>query len=540
MADSNPNPHKPATPTSTEVRFIKDAANENAVEVRVVAGDRKQSASSSDSRRGKGCCPKLFDRASGSWWNPKFDSSLIEKEFKKSSFPQIRRRFRYALCYIMLACVVWMIYLAVLVGTSSSSEGCQNWWGYFVGFGALTVLCILLIKFISTNFYQRHMPKTHFILACVLAGLILGTFAYDPDCTARTQGPRGMSVVATFALCVETILMMYTVIPLPFLPTVALMFLFSVAYEVLYFSIYNSDSERLGEEITTKIFLHICVHLMGIHIFFMQAVRSRSTFMKIGQALVARKQHKDEKQLKMAAIHHLMPEVVAEELLSKDEDDPMAPRGVHKPFRPFYMNRMENVSILFADIAGFTRMSANKEAATLVGLLNDLFGRFDRLCEKSGCEKICTLGDCYYCVSGCPIPCDKHAYNCVEMGLSMVESIKEFCEDTGENVNMRVGIHTGTVLCGVMGSRRFKFDVWSGDVNIANKMEASGEPGKVHVSEKTAEFLADKYILKENRSNQQPMLLGTRKYIPHSLVQYVLLFVLFPQNCCIYGVMCTV
>ena len=70
------------------------------------------------------------------------------------------------------------------------------------------------------------------------------------------------------------------------------------------------------------------------------------------------------------------------------------------PFRPFNMNAMENVSILFADIVGFTRMSSNKTATQLVGLLNDLFGRFDRMCSQCHCEKISTLGDCYYCVSG--------------------------------------------------------------------------------------------------------------------------------------------
>ena len=77
---------------------------------------------------------------------------------------------------------------------------------------------------------------------------------------------------------------------------------------------------------------------------------------------------------------------------------------------------MNDVSILFADIVGFTKMSSNKTASQLVGLLNDLFGRFDNLCTQSGCEKISTLGDCYYCVSGCPEPTMDHATNCVEMG----------------------------------------------------------------------------------------------------------------------------
>ncbi len=186
-------------------------------------------------------------------------------------------------------------------------------------------------------------------------------------------------------------------------------------------------------------------------------------------------------------------------------------------FRPFNMNTMDNVSILFADIVGFTKMSSNKTASQLVGLLNDLFGRFDDLCTQCGCEKISTLGDCYYCVSGCPEPTLTHATNCVEMGktflisffvgtctlisflpgLAMIAAIKEFDEDRHESVNMRVGIHTGTVLCGIVGKTRFKFDVWSNDVNFANKMESTGKPGQVHISERTYSFLKNDYLVED-------------------------------------------
>lgn len=163
------------------------------------------------------------------------------------------------------------------------------------------------------------------------------------------------------------------------------------------------------------------------------------------------------------------------------------------------MKRMEPVSILFADIVGFTKMSANKSAPALVGLLNDLFGRFDRLCELTGCEKISTLGDCYYCVAGCPEPRPDHAYCCVEMGLGMIQAIEQFCQETCETVSMRVGVHTGTVLCGILGMKRFKFDVWSNDVNLANLMEQLGVAGKVHLSEATARFLDDHYQREDGR-----------------------------------------
>ncbi|KAL7062673.1 hypothetical protein AAHC03_0500 [Spirometra sp. Aus1] len=174
---------------------------------------------------------------------------------------------------------------------------------------------------------------------------------------------------------------------------------------------------------------------------------------------------------------------------------PMPVRAVR--FRKFHVSQMENVSILFADIVGFTKMSSNKSASHLVYLLNDLFGRFDSLCELTKCEKIATLGDCYYCVSGCPNSVDDHAERIVEMGRAMCLAIQQFDNDHNEQVNMRVGVHTGKVICGLVGTRRFKFDVWSNDVTLANKMESSGEAGKVHISEATLEFVKEIYEVSE-------------------------------------------
>ncbi|KAL5961566.1 Adenylate cyclase type 2, partial [Taenia solium] len=169
------------------------------------------------------------------------------------------------------------------------------------------------------------------------------------------------------------------------------------------------------------------------------------------------------------------------------------PAGHAVKFRKFHVSQMENVSILFADIVGFTNMSSNKSASQLLLLLNDLFGRFDSLCELNQCEKIATLGDCYYCVSGCPNSVPDHAERIVEMGRSMCVAIQQFDDDHAEQVNMRVGVHTGKVICGLVGTRRFKFDVWSNDVTLANQMESSGQAGKVHISETTLEFVKDIY-----------------------------------------------
>lgn len=138
----------------------------------------------------------------------------------------------------------------------------------------------------------------------------------------------------------------------------------------------------------------------------------RGTFIKVGQNLLVRRQLELEKQLKEKMITSMMPKVVADMLLKETKYDHDYTLQRHRPsasdlnlksmFRPFHMHSMKNVSILFADIVGFTKMSSTKTAEQLVEILNDLFERFDSLCGIYGCEKISTLGDCYYCVSGCP------------------------------------------------------------------------------------------------------------------------------------------
>lgn len=166
-------------------------------------------------------------------------------------------------------------------------------------------------------------------------------------------------------------------------------------------------------------------------------------------------------------------------------------------FKKIYMSRHENVSILFADIVGFTAISSTCPAADLVRTLNELFARFDKLAEKYHQLRIKILGDCYYCISGAPEERPDHAVLCVHMGLSMVEAIKSVREQTKSPVDMRVGVHTGAVLAGVMGQKQWQFDVYSKDVELANKMESGGLPGMVHISEKTYSFLNGEFEVKD-------------------------------------------
>ncbi|TPP67108.1 Adenylate cyclase type 9 [Fasciola gigantica] len=250
---------------------------------------------------------------------------------------------------------------------------------------------------------------------------------------------------------------------------------------------HGVSRERTIHEIK-RILTWLCVFIVMFHVSFWSHLRRRVAFLLMGQSLYARARNKRSTARQISWIDAIMPSVVSKEYIALRKKN----TGLSSEMW-VYSKPVDNVSILFADIVGFTRMSSSKTAQQVVYLLSDLYNSFDELCDATQCEKIATLGDCYYCVSGCPLPRKNHAECCIEMGLGMCRIIKQFNQVHSESVNMRVGIHTGKVNAAIIGQIRFRYDVYSYDVAIANSMESSGLPGRVHISETTYELIKHIY-----------------------------------------------
>jgi adenylate cyclase len=157
------------------------------------------------------------------------------------------------------------------------------------------------------------------------------------------------------------------------------------------------------------------------------------------------------------------------------------------------------VTVLFADVVDFTRLSAHLSPTELVVLLNEIFSTLDRLAEQHSLEKIKTIGDAYMVVGGLPTPRPDHAEAVAEMALDIHKEIAPFFKMKKDDkpLCVRIGIHTGPVVAGVIGTKKFSYDLWGDTVNIASRMESHGLGGRIQVTATTYERLRDKYLFEE-------------------------------------------
>lgn len=182
-------------------------------------------------------------------------------------------------------------------------------------------------------------------------------------------------------------------------------------------------------------------------------------------------------------------------------------------------------TVLFADIVGFTNISGEVSPAKLVFLLNKIFSLFDHLAEKHGLEKIKTIGDAYMVVGGIPTECPNHAESMAEMALDMQQAIAYFNQENKQDFAIRIGINTGPVVAGVIGTKKFIYDLWGDAVNIASRMESHGIPGCIQMSQSTYEKIKGKFVIErrgmvyvKGKGEMATYLLMSR--LPQPLIKY--------------------
>ncbi len=181
-----------------------------------------------------------------------------------------------------------------------------------------------------------------------------------------------------------------------------------------------------------------------------------------------------ERQRSETLLHNVMPEEIADRLKA----DPAA-----------IADNFKGVTVLFADLVGFTEMSTRMEPKALVDMLNGVFTRFDALTDRYGLEKIKTIGDAYMVVGGLPALREDHAEAVAALALDMMAAANE------SNTALRIGIHSGPVVAGVIGKRKFAYDLWGDTVNTAARMESHGEPGRIQVTRATRDLLGDEFAV---------------------------------------------
>lgn len=189
-------------------------------------------------------------------------------------------------------------------------------------------------------------------------------------------------------------------------------------------------------------------------------------------------------------LHNILPQLIANRLKGFHQDSTQLDKAM-------IADSFDETTVLFADIVGFTQISKQVSPEELVSLLNQIFSRFDTLVEKHQVEKIKTIGDAYMVVAGVPEADPKHLHNIANLALDMLKEMEKLRKELELNIQVRIGFHTGAVVAGVIGHKRFIYDLWGDTVNIASRLESHGTPRHIHIAEDTWELLKDSYVFEK-------------------------------------------
>ncbi|KTF92731.1 hypothetical protein cypCar_00014635 [Cyprinus carpio] len=333
----------------------------------------------------------------------KFKSHDLEHLYQQHSSGQRRTSLVVTnVIDILTKLHILFIYLAVAPEMVDSQQGWLA--GLFMGLGAVICVLVLTCKGLMSPDYLRYAGLASWLSQTVQA---LGGLAY---------GLENQSWYVLFTLFAT-----YTLLPLPLLWSIFIGF-FTAALHLLVDALRNYNDTAIVRKLLAKGLLYMGMNTAGLFIHYLSDRAQRQAFLETRRCIEGRVKMERENQRQERLVMSILPRFIAMEMIGDMTamEDELLPQQFHKT----YIHQYKDVSILFADIKGFTSLSMTMSAQELVRTLNELFGRFDRLAEENHCMRIKILGDCYYCVSGVPEPQTAHARCCVEMGLAMINTIR--------------------------------------------------------------------------------------------------------------------
>ncbi|XP_035736454.1 adenylate cyclase type 2-like isoform X3 [Vespa mandarinia] len=426
--------------------------------------------------------------------------SSLRKQFKYKNLEKLytsyqrRLQYGYLSLFVLVEIILGFVYCFVLIMMVNIEE-------CFPDVIVHSIIGALLCPTIALSFRSKIIAKNTYLpvlLSClVVTLLVIGdlmvplyyTLAYTEDIAP---------IRPTYAT--HTLLACYVFLPLTEnLHAFVLGITATMCYLATLFLITYRNTPDYISKITTDAIYYVCVNGLGLYFRFMNEVVIRRSFLDRRKCVETTLKLNYEKDQEEQLTRSILPQHIAARIKKDfrdifkfmEEHKKAPPKG--RPRNDLCVETHNNVSILYADVVNFSGLTLSLPVRKLVETLNDLFGSFDEASERHNVLRIKFLGDCYYCVSGVPTPNSQHAKNCVDLGLDMIRIIKEVRtrvrRESGVDVNMRIGVHSGNIISGILGANKWQYDVWSRDVVIANKMEQTGKPGKVHVTQQTLDLI---------------------------------------------------